>query len=77
MLGQGAALPGGVRHVSAIERQSLPVSDDWWGMPGPLAAYDRPPRVAAVSLATAKGPPCCHEHGTTSGSTVPVGRHDL
>src|SRR6266511_50582 len=41
------------------------------------------PRLAAgaispqVSLATAKGPPSCHEHGTTLGSTVSVGRHDL
>jgi predicted AlkP superfamily pyrophosphatase or phosphodiesterase len=43
MVGQGAALPGGVRHIAVLKRQSQPTSDAWWGLPELVASYYRCP----------------------------------
>jgi hypothetical protein len=44
MLGQGAALPGGVRHVAVLKSLHAPVTGNaWWGLPDSLALYYRFP----------------------------------
>ena len=44
MLGQGAALPGGVRHVAVIKRPNAPLDGNaWWELPASLASYYRFP----------------------------------
>jgi hypothetical protein len=44
MLGQGAALPGGVRHIAVLKRQNAPVTgNSWWTLPPSLGSYYRFP----------------------------------
>jgi type I phosphodiesterase/nucleotide pyrophosphatase len=44
MLGQGAALPGGVRHVAVLKSLHAPVQGNaWWALPDSLASYYRFP----------------------------------